>query len=54
MSQALKPAAGRGPASFASLMPDAGKIHRLSALLTLLLLIVGFALASQSFFSVNN
>ncbi|NIZ12606.1 ABC transporter permease [Phaeobacter sp. HF9A] len=35
-------------------MPDAAKMHRLSALLTLLLLIVGFSIASQAFFSVNN
>lgn len=54
MSQAIKPATGRAPTPLASLMPDAAKIHRLSALLTLLLLIAGFALASQAFFSVNN
>ncbi|TNJ40835.1 ABC transporter permease [Phaeobacter sp. B1627] len=35
-------------------MPDAARMHRLSALLTLLLLIAGFSLASQAFFSVNN
>ncbi|TQS70225.1 ABC transporter permease [Rhodobacteraceae bacterium] len=35
-------------------MPEAAKLHRLSALLTLVILIIGFSLASQSFFSVNN
>ena len=30
------------------------QLHRASALLTLVLLIVGFALASPAFFSVNN
>jgi ribose transport system permease protein len=35
-------------------MPDAAKLHQLSALLTLVLLILGFSMASQSFFSVNN
>ena len=54
MSQAIKPATSRAPAPFAALMPDAAKMHRLSALLTLLLLIAGFSLASQAFFSVNN
>ncbi|WP_217701936.1 ABC transporter permease [Phaeobacter sp. HF9A] len=54
MSQALKPAATGGAKPFAQLMPDAAKMHRLSALLTLLLLIVGFSIASQAFFSVNN
>lgn len=54
MSQAIKPAAGRAQAPLASLMPDAAKLHRLSALLTLLLLIAGFSMASQAFFSVNN
>lgn len=54
MSQAIKPAAGRTWAPLASVVPDAGKIHRLSALLTLLLLVAGFSLASQAFFSVNN
>lgn len=53
MSHATKSATGGGP-SLASFMPDTEKLHRLSALLTLLLLIVGFSLASQSFFSVNN
>ncbi|KUP92950.1 ABC transporter permease [Tritonibacter horizontis] len=54
MSQAVKPAQGRTSTPLAGLMPDATKIHRLSALLTLLLLIAGFSLASQAFFSVNN
>jgi len=54
MSQAIKPATGRAPTPLARLLPDATRIHRLSALLTLLLLIVGFALASPAFFSVNN
>ncbi|MFN2307239.1 MAG: ABC transporter permease [Paracoccaceae bacterium] len=39
---------------FAKVMPDAAKLHQLSALLTLVLLILGFSMASQSFFSVNN
>ncbi|NDW04843.1 ABC transporter permease [Jiella pacifica] len=38
----------------ASLLPGGASIHRLSALMTLLLLVVGFALSSQAFFSVNN
>ncbi|WP_417524922.1 ABC transporter permease [Marinovum sp.] len=54
MSDAIKSAQRRGPAPLAGLMPDAAKIHRLSALLTLLLLVTGFSLASQAFFSVNN
>lgn len=54
MSEVLKSAGGRAPTPLAGLMPDATKIHRLSALLTLLLLIAGFSLASQAFFSVNN
>ena len=36
------------------LMPAEGQLHRLSALMTLLLLILGFSLASPAFFSVNN
>ena len=54
MSQAVKSASGGTSSPLASLMPDASKMHRLSALLTLVLLIIGFSLASQSFFSVNN
>lgn len=54
MSHAVKSATDGGPSLLGGLMPDAAKIHRLSALLTLLLLIVGFSLASQAFFSVNN
>lgn len=54
MSQAIKPASKRTSTPLASVMPDAAKIHRLSALLTLLMLIAGFSLASQAFFSVNN
>ncbi|SFH00278.1 monosaccharide ABC transporter membrane protein, CUT2 family [Palleronia marisminoris] len=53
MSHATKSATSGGP-SLAGFMPDTEKLHRLSALLTLLLLIVGFSLASQAFFSVNN
>ena len=53
MSQATKTGTAGGP-SLSGFMPDAAKLHRLSALMTLLLLIVGFSLASQSFFSVNN
>lgn len=54
MSDAIKPAARGGATPLAALMPDAAKIHRLSALLTLLLLVTGFSIASQAFFSVNN
>lgn len=54
MSQAIKAETGRAARPLAGLMPDPGKIHRLSALLTLLLLIVGFSLASPAFLSVNN
>ena len=36
------------------LLPGGASIHRLSALMTLLLLVIGFALSSQAFFSVNN
>ncbi|WP_424932339.1 ABC transporter permease [Amaricoccus macauensis] len=36
------------------LVPGAAEIHRLSALLTLILLILGFGMASSAFFSVNN
>ncbi|WAP67542.1 ABC transporter permease [Jiella pelagia] len=36
------------------LIPGGAYIHRLSALMTLLLLVVGFALSSQAFFSINN
>jgi ribose transport system permease protein len=36
------------------LMPAEGQLHRLSALMTLLLLVLGFSLASPAFFSVNN
>jgi ribose transport system permease protein len=43
-----------GYLGFAKVMPDAAKLHQLSALLTLVLLILGFSMASQSFFSVNN
>ena len=54
MSDATKPADRRAATPLAALMPDAAKIHRLSAVLTLLLLVAGFSLASQAFFSVNN
>ncbi len=36
------------------LVPGQVQMHRLSALLTLMLLILGFAFTSQAFFSVNN
>ena len=36
------------------LVPGEAQLHRLSALLTLVLLVIGFGLASQAFFSVNN
>ncbi|MFW2589876.1 hypothetical protein [Sagittula sp. SSi028] len=52
MSQAIKTAQGGAP--LIGLMPGAAKLHRLSALMTLLLLIAGFAFASPAFFSVNN
>ncbi|MEM1130547.1 MAG: ABC transporter permease [Pseudomonadota bacterium] len=53
MSLATKPASGDLP-GIAGLLPDAARLHRLSALLTLLLLILCFSMASQAFFSVNN
>ncbi len=57
MTLAFRPAAmtgARGPAAVARVLPDAAKLHRLSALATLFLLVIGFALASPAFFSVNN
>ncbi|WP_417258720.1 ABC transporter permease [Celeribacter sp.] len=39
---------------FARFMPAENQLHRLSALMTLLLLILGFSLSSPAFFSVNN
>lgn len=51
MSDVSKPA---GVYALKSLTPGAAQLHRLSALLTLVLLILGFALASPSFLSVNN
>ncbi|WP_417269361.1 ABC transporter permease [Celeribacter sp.] len=39
---------------FARFMPAESQLHRLSALMTLLLLILGFSLSSPAFFSVNN
>lgn len=53
MSNVMKTAA-RGGLQLDRFMPEAAKLHRLSALLTLVILIIGFSLASQSFFSVNN
>lgn len=51
MSDASKPAQGF---DFQMRFGGAGNMHRLSALLTLLLLILGFSLASPAFFSLNN
>ncbi|MDD7973777.1 ABC transporter permease [Roseinatronobacter alkalisoli] len=51
MSDASKPAPGAG---IGTLLMGGDYMHRMSALLTLVLLVLGFALASQSFFSVNN
>jgi ribose transport system permease protein len=51
MSDVTKPAQGL---KIGSLLPRGAYLHRFSALLTLLLLVLGFSLASQSFFSVNN
>lgn len=51
MSDASKPA---GFYTLKTLTPGAAQLHRLSALLTLVLLILGFALASPAFLSVNN
>ncbi|MAM10509.1 MAG: ribose ABC transporter permease [Rhizobiaceae bacterium] len=51
MFDASRPMRGRGwgGASFGQ-----AQFHRLSALMTLVLLIIGFGLANQAFFSVNN
>ena len=51
MSDASKPS---GVYRLLTLPPGGGQLHRLSALLTLVLLVLGFALASPSFLSVNN
>ncbi|WP_071796662.1 ABC transporter permease [Natronohydrobacter thiooxidans] len=51
MSHAAKPV---GRFGFAGMEPTSAHLHRLSALLTLILLIMGFSLMAQSFFTVNN
>ena len=51
MSDASKPS---GVYRLMTLPPGGAQLHRLSALLTLVLLVLGFALASPSFLSVNN
>ncbi len=51
MTDASKPVQKK---TIGALLPDGASLHRLSALLTLLMLVFGFALASPSFFSVNN
>lgn len=51
MSQASKSASAFG---VSGLIPAGVSLHRLSALLTLCILIAGFALSSPAFFSVNN
>lgn len=51
MSDASKPWLGTGDRK---LMVASGQLHRVSALLTLVLLVLGFAMASPAFLSVNN
>lgn len=51
MSDASKPAQSY---TLGSILPGMDALYRLSAVLTLLLLVLGFSLASQAFFSINN